>query len=393
MNRNSDNELDFLFKSKLATESDDDLLELGWENMEDILEPEPKKKRGVIWLYRISGGVAASLLFFLSLYFMQHTPVKHRDDVIKNVYASHKRQSPNNNGQSGGLALYTNTGSDISTDLAKTKHHAINTKALLDNGLADSANRGDTIIQTLDPALASEKLFIDKNLTGKPVNIDSAMGVAMIADAKKPEKTRTITSSRFALAVLAAPDINGVGSFGNNRAGLDFAVQLSVKLTSRLSISTGAAYTIKPYQTGLGNYRKNSPGWSAGLWTSNAKPNIVNANCYVLDIPLNINYQLYSKGVNSFTVSTGLSSYLMLKEDYSFNFPDPAKNAVDLNIANQNQHLLSVLNLEATYQRRFSNKLGLVLQPYLKLPLTQIGFGQVNLQSAGVAVGFSWNMR
>jgi len=83
----------------------------------------------------------------------------------------------------------------------------------------------------------------------------------------------------------------------------------------------------------------------------------------------------------------------MLKEDYRFTFSDPAKDGVDVDISNQNQHLLGVLNMNVNYQHQLNNKLGLVVQPYLKLPLTQIGFGQVGLQSAGIAVGFNWNMR
>lgn len=226
-----------------------------------------------------------------------------------------------------------------------------------------------------------------------PASIDSVKGMAAVADNQKPLKIPSVIGSRFAMAVLAAPDVNGVSSFHNEQTGLNLAVQLSLKLTKRLSITTGAAYAIKPYQTGLGNYKTNSPGWSAALWTSNAKPNTVNANCYVLDIPLNINYQLYSKGKNSFAVGTGLSSYIMLKEDYRFSFADPAKNAVDLDISNQNRHMLGVLNMNLNYQHQLNNKLGLVVQPYLKLPLTQIGFGQVGLQSAGVAVGVNWNVR
>jgi len=394
MNRNSDNELDFLFKSKLSAESDHDLLEIGWESMEGILPDEPKKKRGVIWLYSISGGMAASLLFFSGLYFMLHTPVKHPDSPVKAAYALHQGQSHQANRQNKAAASHVNTGSDILVNHpVATRRHALYTKNISDNEPADSVDRDGTTLQTLSLAFANEELSIDRNLPGMPTNIDSVKDVVKIADPKTPGKTIVATGTRFALAVLAAPDVNGVGSFGNNRAGIDLTVQFSLKLTRKLSISAGASYAIKPYQTGLGNYRTNHPGWSAALWTSNAKPNTVNANCYVLDVPLNINYQVYSKGKNSFAMGTGLSSYIMLKEDYRFTFPDPAKDGIDVDIANQNQHLLGVLNMNVNYQHRLNNKLGLIVQPYLKLPLTQIGFGQVNLQSAGVAVGFNWNVR
>ena len=53
---------------------------------------------------------------------------------------------------------------------------------------------------------------------------------------------------------------------------------------------------------------------------------------------------------------------------------------------------MGVLNLNATYQREVSSKFGVAVQPYFKVPLTGIGYGQVNLKSAGVAVGVTWNI-
>jgi hypothetical protein len=51
-----------------------------------------------------------------------------------------------------------------------------------------------------------------------------------------------------------------------------------------------------------------------------------------------------------------------------------------------------VANLSATYQRQLNSKIALDVQPYLKLPLTDLGYGQVRLQTTGVAVGLTWNL-
>jgi hypothetical protein len=399
MNPHSDNELDFLFKEKLAAAKKEFVfLEEEWENMQDILSPQPRKKNRVIWLYRISVGMAASLLIWLSFQFANNATGNQLTRTAG--YHSETARRPINQQPQYGLtsAHQTRSWDALLHRIAKQYHHRTRVQKPSPAAVyADSVDRDGSTSQTLSLAAESKGLSIDERLTGlltmAPLSIDSAKSTIAVADNQKPLKTSTAIGSRFALAVLAAPDVNGVSSFSNGQTGLNLAVQLSLKLSRKLSISTGAAYAIKPYQTGLGNYRTNSPGWSAGLWTSNAKPNTVNANCYVLDIPLNINYQLYRKGKNSFAVGTGLSSYIMLKEDYRFTFPDPAKDGVDVAISNQNQHLLGVLNMNVNYQHQLNNKLGLIVQPYLKLPLTQIGFGQVGLQSAGVAVGFNWNIK
>jgi len=400
MNPHSDNELDFLFKYKLTTENNGlDFAEEEWENMEDILPPQSRKKNRVIWLYRISTGMAASLLVWLGLQFGHHTPIikptnsGSRTEIAHTPVKQHTGDKPENivNVHQGKVS-----GALLNPIVKQNQHHTQSLKPSPNTAFADSIDRNVSTLQTLSLAAESRGLNVDERLN-KPIAmvpaIDSGKNVTAVIDNQKSLKTHMAIGSRFALAVLAAPDVNGVSSFHNEQTGLNLAVQLSLKLTRKLSITTGAAYAIKPYQTGVGNYKPSSPGWSAGLWTSTAKPNTVNADCYVLDIPLNINYQLYNKGKNSFAIGTGLSSYIMLKEDYRFTFPDPAKDGVDLDVSNQNRHLLGVLNMNVNYQHQLNNKLGLVVQPYLKLPLTQIGFGQVGLQSAGVAVGFSWNMR
>jgi hypothetical protein len=402
MKPHSDNELDFLFKSKLTTpKSDQDFLEEEWRDMESILSPEPRKNMGVIWLYRISGSIAASLLLYLSIHFAHHTLIQptgnkltKTDGYSNGITNLPKNQHPENGGQNVAASHQIARINIPLYHITKQNHHHTSAEMPLPNtAFTDSAHRGGATLQALNLTTQNMELQLDdKLLAMAPVSIDPAKNIVAIYD-KKPLKINTPMGPRFVLAVLAAPDINGVSSFGNSQTGLNLTVQLSLKLSSKLSITTGAAYVTKPYQTGFANYKTASPGWGAAMWTSNAKPNTVTANCYVLDIPLNINYQLYSKGNNSFTIGTGLSSYLMLKEDYRFSFPDPAKNAVNLDISNQNQHLLGVLNMDVNYQHQLNNKLGIVLQPYLKLPLTQIGFGQVDLRSAGVAVGFNWNIK
>jgi hypothetical protein len=111
----------------------------------------------------------------------------------------------------------------------------------------------------------------------------------------------------------------------------------------------------------------------------------------MLDIPLNINYQVYSRQGNKISLGTGLSSYFMLREDYKFNYTDSqATGPVTYTVINKNRNILSVLNLDATYTHQINSKVGVTVQPYLKVPLSDVGASQVRLQSTGVALGLSW---
>ena len=51
---------------------------------------------------------------------------------------------------------------------------------------------------------------------------------------------------------------------------------------------------------------------------------------------------------------------------------------------NENKHYFSVLDLSAGYNLHLSKTVSLSAEPYLKIPLSGIGVGKVQLNSTGV---------
>jgi hypothetical protein len=83
----------------------------------------------------------------------------------------------------------------------------------------------------------------------------------------------------------------------------------------------------------------------------------------------------------------------MLHESYKFNYASTYETGpANYTVQGINKYLFGVLNLNATYERQINSNFGISLQPYLKLPLGNIGYSQVHLQSTGVAVGVTWNL-
>jgi hypothetical protein len=198
-------------------------------------------------------------------------------------------------------------------------------------------------------------------------------------------KQPTAFRPQYALSVLAAPDINGVGSFQQSKVGTNVGLLFSAGLLGKLTISTGVLYSAKPYTMAFQNYHTQYQ------FTEN--PVNVTADCRMLDIPLNIDYQLFNKHQNKISIGTGLSSYIMLNESYKFNYADSyVTGPSNYNVPNSGKYFFGVLNLNATYQRQLNSKVGISFQPYLKLPLTNLGYGQVRLQTTGMAVGLTWNL-
>jgi hypothetical protein len=93
------------------------------------------------------------------------------------------------------------------------------------------------------------------------------------------------------------------------------------------------------------------------------------------------------------SIGAGLSSYFMLKEDYQFTYkyqnPNDPKN---FQIRNENQHIMGVINLQVAYEQRLSSKMSIGLQPFVKIPMNDIGYSKVKLQSAGIAINVNFDL-
>jgi hypothetical protein len=399
-----------------------------WDALESMLEG--KKPKGIIYtLAYIISGIAALLLLVLGWLYLNpaQKPDKTTPQVVKTKsqakqdsgkygtpdqqLADRKTQTPaagNNSADNApgkirpGKSFFTlsadsggrkTAGQIAKTDAApklpaaKTPADTIIVTDKAVNNMAVNKTKVDTIIVTDKAAanLANNKAKADTVIAPKKPVLAS-----VVDDIKPKRKTKGVSSSMgfkptFALSFIASPDINSVKGFSQNKVGTNAGLLLTVGVSKKWSISTGAIYADKPYLTDFANY--------SSAYQFNTNPTSVTASCIVLDIPINVGYQLYNNGGNKFSLGTGLSSYFMLRENYTFNYAGSYPGGpTSYNIRNQNKHIMGVLNLNATYQREVSSKFGIAVQPYFKVPLTGIGYGQVNLKSAGVAVGVTWNI-
>ena len=179
----------------------------------------------------------------------------------------------------------------------------------------------------------------------------------------------------FSLSVLAAPDMNGVRSLEQGKIGVNAGLGFGVHFNDRLSLHTGIAYSKKPYDARPADYH-----------IGRDVPDLVNivAECNVVDIPLNLRYAFYRQGRNTISLEAGLSSYLMLRERYSYEYGHYDPRVYEYR--NQNRHFMGVGNAGIAFERRLNDKMSIGLQPFIKVPLTGIGQGNVKLISAGAAV-------
>lgn len=454
MNTENEERLDDLFKKKLEDPVDEIRYEEGdWDALEGMLDKSSKRK-GVALLWPILSGVAALLLIALGIWLFKpktngqsdNNMARHstNDTIIENSkiaktndntldktktttdvkgtildknasIAVTKKDTKLDKIQTLGYVSKINTKTDnthlatnkktpaVNNNVQQTiapvkkdnqpayvqqpvanKKDASSDKAALPTKVSDdnyAANQQTVVTQV-------QKQALQQTVTPPPATNTASLAANTPAKANKA-KPQMAYRPQYTLSVVAAPDLNGVSSFAQSKVGTNIGLTFAMGVSRKLTISTGALYSVKPYLTSFANYNSGS-GYK---WPVN--PQSVTADCRMLDIPLNIGYQVYHKQHDKISIGTGLSSYIMLHESYKFTYDNQyggASGPANYTVPNPGKYFFGVMNLNATYERQLNSKVGISIQPYLKVPLSNVGYSQVKLQTTGVAVGLSWNL-
>ncbi|WP_205502168.1 hypothetical protein [Rufibacter psychrotolerans] len=185
------------------------------------------------------------------------------------------------------------------------------------------------------------------------------------------------------IAVAVAPDLTTVKFRQPEGLSANAGVLVGLPLTRRLSLVTGAVWANKKYSASPQEYS------FAGGYTSYSP---IDATCAVLDLPLNLRYTVLESGKNAVAVQAGLSSYLMLREEYTSGGGYGAYG-YRYQVKNQNQHWFKVQNVSLVYTRALSPLFSVGVEPFVKVPLSGIGAGKVRLTSAGVFFSAGYTLR
>jgi hypothetical protein len=400
-NRNFE-DIDQLFREGLNPEKDQfTSVDTDWAKLKDRLDRNETKKRGIFWLIRLSGVAALILLFFAIRMLLpdqqnqivQQNEVKPADQKIKveeyNKNVPPKNQIQVNKSEPDFVRTYAqnkNAGKQSET-IQRTK---LSPEKSTQDSVANPTANSNINQSNVGQATENKSLNTSTPETAK-LNVPEkpADDGKLFAANEKPNAVAVAEPEfrKLAVSFLAAPDYNGVNNLNNALIGNDFGLILSYKFAKNWRLSSGAVYGKKLYETGFNNYNP-----TRDIWTE-YYPESISADCRVLDIPLNVSYSFLNRKNTSLSLGTGISSYIMLREDYSFTYTEKDDDtALSYHVANENQHWLKVINLELTLEQRLNPNFSLGIQPFMKIPMSNIGFAGVKLQSVGLAVILSYNL-
>jgi hypothetical protein len=271
---------------------------------------------------------------------------------------------------------------------------AENRKSTLNNPVQDKNNNGTAPeASEIKPVLVSGILPVLSNTTF--IVNDSILSNLKLQDkgltdpGKGKNGRHYYTNRSLQIGILFSPDFSEVRYNYENKVGTNLGFSLSYQLSAKVALNSGLVFTNKNY-TAIG-YDFHAP---PAYWTNRVDLEFVKANCRMLEIPLNLRYDFNTAGNTTFFINGGFSSYLLKKESYDFfyhTFNFGMLRQTNTEYTTGHNYWLSVLNLSTGFETKISNSFSFQIEPYMKLPLTGIGLGKVDLSSYGINLSIKFS--
>jgi hypothetical protein len=352
-------ELDELFKKTLG-EAHYAFREEDWE----LLEPRlPKKRNKLAFLPWAAALLLVGAFLWIRIPRQNHTASKSEESVLNKTAENETHQAPYIGEKDPGISKVTSESEPVKD--RKQEKDRIEGSITIDNPteMATPEPSGHLTLIALEPKTFKNAVKFRPNF---PVYLNlTELPYIEVNDAPK------IRSNRGQLGLLIGPDLTSVRGAGQNSVSTNLGLAYTYPLTKRWSVSTGAFYSRKNYRSPYSFYSPSNKGYY--------DPTDVKAICEVLSVPIGINYTLWNKNYQTLQLNAGASSYFMLKEKYTMKYDHSPDN--EYVIKGENQHYFGVIDLAVTYSRKHWG-----IRPFYQIPITGIGYGNIPLQSGGVAL-------
>ena len=262
------------------------------------------------------------------------------------------------------------------TDGPATNQAVVNAPVKTNNNPTTETIANDNQISNTSPAI------VQQSDTPALNNIDSSQKQNVTAASKAVIKMPKSNNHYFYAGLIAGADLSFVKYQDAEPLGYNAGLLVGYKL-NKLSIESGVYFVKKNYYTN-GEYFDKS-GIS---YFDDAKILTVAGYCQMFEIPLNFKYNISEKRRHTWFAGAGLSSYLMNKEFYNYDYiKDGQQRNGSRAYYHATQNWFSILNLNAGYELRTGMKTNLRIEPYYKAPLSGVGTGKLSISSIGINAG------
>ena len=185
------------------------------------------------------------------------------------------------------------------------------------------------------------------------------------------------------VGIMAGLDLSSV-KFKSLKTGNNKGIIAGYAFNKRWSLETGLFWNKKRFFGDGTSFRPSGYTLPQGVEMLS-----VYGNNQLYEWPVNVRFTVLPKK-HSLFVTAGLSSYFMKTESYEYEYQfngQPGKSFSSYK--NQTKDWFSVASFSLGYTHKLGNIGSVRLEPYIKLPIRDIGFNNMSVISTGFNVGFT----
>jgi hypothetical protein len=299
---------------------------------------------------------------------------------------SRSRKNP----KSGIISVSDQNQKSISrNDRQSISDKSVSSKSISDNDQPSISNNDQPLTANTDQQNVSNIPL--KNTNPQPdslvtKNKDSIAINNTVAASKKNEiKVEKGKQHGIYISILGAADVSTIKMQTIEHMGFGAGILVGYQFNKKWAVETGLFWDKKQYYSDGEYFDKGKTGINPAVEILN-----VDGNCNMFEIPVSARYNFSFKKKGNFFATAGLTSYLMKKEEYYYyakhnNYYYGAERTYH----NSGNNLFSVMTLSAGYEYKLGKIGSLRTEPYLRLPLTGVGIGNLPISSLGLQVGIT----
>lgn len=196
----------------------------------------------------------------------------------------------------------------------------------------------------------------------------------------KAPRNKFVANGKWQIGILAGANLTKVKNDISNTPGVNAGIIVQRRINgSRVSIESGVIYENMRYAVANENFNPN------GKPVSNKVSNI-SGTCTMIDVPVNVRYDMVHTKKRKAFVSTGVSPTIIVQQSYVYDYTDEkGTRLIDRDVTGKGKGVYPVANFSIGYEQKW-DKTSVQVTPYIKIPMGEIGYGNLELGGLGTQI-------